>query len=216
MKRLAVLIAAMVALAGCGTIAGTPTWPGAKLEAVVLTEADFPAGVRYTRIIENPGVPDGAEAPPPMLSEPVGCTDGLTKVIAAKAERGPGSAVKYDLGYDGARISVTVLSWNLDLDALAAEAERCAHFETFFDRQSPGIPMTTVSVPAEEGLLFEQTMTLGATEKTVDIAFRNVGAMAVFGMASVQPNPDISAKAELPQTFLDVMDRQSERMRAFA
>ena len=75
-----------------------------------------------------------------MLSVPKGCADGLTKVIAASAERGAGSAVEYVVGYDGARILVTVLSWPLDLDALAAEAQRCERFETFFDASSTRHP----------------------------------------------------------------------------
>ncbi len=69
--------------------------------------------------------------------------DGLTRVIADSAERGPGSAAEYLVAYDGARMVITVLTWRLDLDRLAAVADRCAEFETFFDPSTPGIPMTT-------------------------------------------------------------------------
>ena len=31
---------------------------------------------------------------------------------------------------------MTVLTWNLDLDKLAATAERCAQYQTFFDPSS--------------------------------------------------------------------------------
>ena len=43
---------------------GTPTWPGARLAQSVLTAADFPTGVQYDRIVEEPGRPDGQGGPP--------------------------------------------------------------------------------------------------------------------------------------------------------
>ena len=139
----AVLLAAL--LTGCAqAISGTPTWPGARLDKVVLTAADFPPGVQYDRVTRPPGQPDGAGGPPAMLSDPEGCSDGLTRAIAESAERGPGSAAEYLVAYDGARIVMTVLTWPLDLDRLAATAERCAKFQTFFDSSMPGIPMTTL------------------------------------------------------------------------
>src|SRR3569833_1157241 len=116
----AVAVVLVAAFTGCAsTIAGTATWPGAKLDRTVLTAQDFPQGVQYDRIIEKPGQPDGEGGPPAMLSQPVGCADGLTRVIAASAERGAGSAAKYSVTYDGARIVMTVLTWKLDLDKLA-------------------------------------------------------------------------------------------------
>ena len=88
-SALAVLV--ITAFTGCAnTIAGTATWPGARLEKVVLTAADFPSGVQYDRLVEEPGQPDGAGGPPAMLSKPEGCSDGLTRVIAESAERGAG------------------------------------------------------------------------------------------------------------------------------
>ena len=54
-----------------------------------------PQGVQYDRITREPGQADGAGAPPAMLSRPEGCSDGLTRVIADSAERGPGSAAEY-------------------------------------------------------------------------------------------------------------------------
>ena len=131
----------------------------------LLTAADFPPGVQYDRITREPGQPDGAGAPPAMLSRPEGCSDGLTRVIADSAERGPGSAAKYLVAYDGARMVITVLTWRLDLDRLAAVAERCAEFETFFDPSTPGIPMTTtrMETPRADALVYEQTMQLGGT-----------------------------------------------------
>ena len=158
-SALALLV--ITAFTACAnTIAGTATWPGAKLERVVLTAPDFPPGVQYDRLIDKPGQPDGAGGPPAMLSDPEGCSDGLTRVIADSAERGPGSAAKYSVAYDGARIVMTVLTWNLDLDRLAATAERCAQYQTFFDPSSEGIPMTTtrLQTPRPDALVYEQTM----------------------------------------------------------
>lgn len=214
-----VLTAAL--LTGCSTlIAGTPTWPGAKLEKVVLKGGDFPAGVDYGRIIDQPGLPDNAGGPSSMLSKPEGCSNGLTDVIAATAERGPGSAAKYSVDYDGARIVMTVLSWQLDLERLAATASRCAHFEAFFDPSSEGIPITTTKLaPSRPGqLLYQQTMQLKGLQDSVFMSFENVGRMAVFGIAfptnPLGGQPQAAPKAKLPQTFLDVAAKQADRIRA--
>ena len=214
MKAWAAVALAVVLTACGGTLEGVPTWPGAKLDRAVLTEADFPPGVLYDRMVEKAGEPDGAGGPPPMLSEPPGCTDGLTKVIAASAERGPGSAAKYSASYDGARIVMTVLSWHLDLAQLEDTASRCATFEAFFDRSSPGIPMTTTRLPSSEGqLMYQQTMSLGGEESSIYMVFANVDSMALFGLASPTPNPKIPVKAALPQTFFDVVSLQTDRIR---
>ena len=43
----------ITAVTGCAnTIAGSATWPGAKLDRTILTAADFPTGVQYDRLIE--------------------------------------------------------------------------------------------------------------------------------------------------------------------
>jgi hypothetical protein len=53
---LAFLLAAV--LTGCAhAISGTATWPGARLERVVLTAADFPTGVQYDRSRAAPASP---------------------------------------------------------------------------------------------------------------------------------------------------------------
>ena len=213
----ATVLAAATLLSGCGTtVSGTATWPGAVLERALLRENDFPPGVEYDRIIDQAGQPDGAGEPGPMLSRPKGCSNALTNVIAQSAERGPGSAAKYSVSYDGARIAMTLLSWNLDLDKISAAASRCAKFEAFFDPESPGIPITTTELPGLEagGLAYQQTMTLRNSTSSVYMAFRNVGGHAVFGIALPAGNPTIAAKAELPQTFLDVFAKQVARIRA--
>jgi hypothetical protein len=205
-----------VALTGCShAISGTATWPGARLENVVLTAADFPTGVQYDRLTRAAGQPDGAGGPPAMLSKPEGCSDGLTRAIADSAERGPGSAAEYVVGYDGARIVMTVLTWPLDLDRLAAIADRCAHFQTFFDPTAPGIPMTTtrLATPRNDALVYQQTMRLNNVDNSVYFTFENIGTMAVFGIAFPTPNPSITVKATLPQTFLDIAAKQADRTR---
>jgi hypothetical protein len=210
------LVALVVALlTGCAnTIAGTATWPGAKLDKVVLTRADFPPGVQYGRLAEESRRPAGG-GPPAMISDPAGCSDGLTQVITESAERGAGSAAEYIVAYDGARIVMTVLTWRLDLDRLAATASRCAHFRAFFDPASEGIPMTTAKLETSRAaaLVYQQTMHLGGVENSVYFSFENVGSMAVFGIAFPTMNPAIAVKGSLPQTFLDVAGKQADRAR---
>ena len=212
----ALVVLVIAALSGCAdTIAGTATWPGAKLDRTTLTAEDFPPGVQYDRLIEKPGQPDGEGGPPAMLSKPEGCSDALTRVIAASAERGAGSASKYSVAYDGARIVMTVLTWNLDLDKLAATAERCAQYQTFFDPSSEGIPMTTtrLQTPRPDALVYQQTMDLSGAKSSVFFSFENVDRMAVFGIAFATPNPTIAVKGSLPQTFLEISGKQAERLR---
>lgn len=211
------LAATAMLVGGCGaTVAGTATWPGAVLQRALLVQSDFPPGVEYDRIIERPGQPDGADGPGSMLSRPQGCANALTNVITQSAERGPGSAGKYSVAYDGVRIVMTVLSWNLDLDQLKAEADRCASFEAFFDPSSEGIPITTSPLPGLEkgALAYQQTMNLNESPSSVYMAFQNVGRRAVFGVAFPGGNPKIEAKASLPQTFLDVFGKQVVKLRA--
>lgn len=212
---LGVLLTAFGGLTGCAdVVAGSPTWPGAALEKMVLTAADFPAGVQYDRIVEQPGQPDGAGGPPAMLSSPAGCSDGLTRVIAETAERGPGSAAKYVAAYDGARMAITVLTSPLALDRLAATAERCAEYRTFFDPSDTGIPIATTRLPAKrpDALVYQQTMKLQRQDNSVFFAFENIGTWSVFGIAFPTQNPAITAKGTLPQTFLDTFDKQVDRI----
>lgn len=217
MNKAVLTLVLCLLVAGCGApVEGTATWPGAVLARSALGPADFPAGVQFDRIIEQPGVPDGSGGPGPMLSRPEGCANALTNVIAGSAERGPGSALKYAVGYDGARIVMTLLSWNLDMDSLRAAAERCAAFEAFFDPGSEGIPLTTTELAGldSDALAYQQTMTLGGASRSVFMAFQNIGGYATLGIAFPTPNPRIDAKASLPQTFLDIFGKQVAKMRA--
>lgn len=216
-RAAAVLAATALWAGGCSaTVAGTATWPGAVLQRALLDESDFPAGVEYGRVTDQPGGSGGDEGPDSMLSRPQGCANALTNVIKQSGERGPGSAAKYVVSYDGARIVMTLLSWNLDLEAIKAAAERCARFEAFFDPASAGIPMTTTELPGLDGggLAYQQTMILGDSRSSVSMAFQNVGARAVFGVAFPAMIPGISAKASLPQTFLNAFGKQVRKLQA--
>lgn len=213
----AVLLVAVALLAGCTTtVSGTATWPGARLEKVLLTAADMPPGVQYDRIVDDPGSAGASTGPPPMPTRPEGCADSFTRVIKESAQHGPGSAGKYSVAYDGARIVMTVLTWQLDLDKLRAAADRCAEFRTYFDPSDQGIPMTTTPLPSgrPDALVYQQTMTLSGVDSSAYFSFENVGTMAVFGIALPTPNPAIPVKGELPQTFLDLATRQAGRMSA--
>ena len=193
-RNMLVLFATALLVGSCAhPIAGTATWPGARLENVLLTPADFPSGVQFERINREPGQADGAGAPPAMLSRPEGCSEGLTRAIADSAERGPGSAAEYLVAYDGARMVITVLTWRLDLEKLAAVADRCAKYETFFDSSTPGIPMTTTRLQTSraDALVYEQTMRLRGQTDSVYFSFENIGNTAVFGVAFPTPNPSI-------------------------
>ncbi|BBX26292.1 hypothetical protein [Mycolicibacterium alvei] len=210
-------LVALVTVSGCSpVVAGSPTWPGAILEQVLLTAADFPPGVQFDRVSADGSGPGGSGGPAPMLSTPAGCSDGLTRVIAESAERGPGSAAQFIAAYDGARMVLTVMTAPLPLDRLAATAQRCAQFSTYFDPSDQGIPMTTtkLATPRTSALAYQQTMRLGGVEHSIFFAFENVGNWAVFGIAFPTQNPSIVAKGALPQTFLDVFGIQARRLDA--
>ncbi|WP_066896398.1 hypothetical protein [Mycolicibacterium houstonense] len=209
------LVACLLVVSGCtSVVGGAATWPGAVLEQVLLTPADFPPGVQFDRVADDGAGPAGTGGAPPMLSRPPGCSDGLTRVIADSAERGPGSAGQIIAAYDGARMVLTVMTSPLPLDRLAATAQRCAQFSTFFDPSDRGIPMTTTKLdpPRPSALVYQQTMRLGGDEQSIYFAFENVGNWAVFGIAFPTPNPSITAKGALPQTFLDAFSIQAQRI----
>lgn len=217
MRRAWIAALSCLVLSGCATtVDGTATWPGATLAKAALTATEVPPGSEFDLIAENPGKPDGADGPSSMLSRPEGCANALTNVIRNSGERGPGSAVKYSVSFNGARIIITLLSWNLDLDQLRAAADRCASFEAFFDPDSPGIPITTTELSGLEPgtLAYQQTMKLNNSESSIYMAFQNIGTRAVFGVAFPVEDPQIEAKATLPQTFLDIFAKQVAKIRA--
>jgi len=151
-----------------------------------------------------------------MLSRPEGCANALTNVIAESAERGPGSAAKYSVGYDGARIVMTVLSWRLESRQARGGSCPLCELRSVLRRSRPGIPITTTELSGVEkgGLAYQQTMRLNGSPSSVYMAFINVGKLALFGIAFPTPDPRIEAKASLPQTFLDVVAKQAAKIRA--
>lgn len=197
-------------------ISGTATWPGARLEQVVLTAADFQPGVLYDRIVDHSVRPDGAGPPSAMLSKPQGCSDALTAAIAKTAERGPGTAATYGVSCDGSRMQFTVLTSRLDLDLLAAEATRCENYQVYFDPSSEGIPITTVRLPSprEGTLVYKQSSTLNGFTQSTHAGFASVGSMSVFGIAVSLDDSSIGVKASLPQTFLNIVVRQADRLKS--
>ncbi|MBV8930258.1 MAG: hypothetical protein JO152_14145, partial [Mycobacteriaceae bacterium] len=97
---------------------------------------------------------------------------------------------------------------------------RCEHFNAYFDRGSEGIPITTTKLPGARPhqLLYQQTMRLANKDTSVYMSFENIDRMAVFGMAfpakHLDANEPTLAKAALPQTFIDVVNKQSDKVRA--
>lgn len=213
----AALTALLVFVTACASpISGTPTWPGATLERLVLSADDFPPGVLYERILRDPAAPDGAGAvAPTMASEPAGCADGLTRDIGETAERGPGSAAEYVAAYDGAQIAMTVLSWQLDLDRLAGTAQRCAQYRVFFDTSDTGteISTTRIASPRADALAYQQTM--NPQHDSVFMYFENIGGRAVFGVVFPVADAAVPVQATLPQTFLDVATAQAARLETY-
>ena len=55
-------------------------------------------------------------------------------------------------------------------------------------------------------------MQLGAMRSSVYFSFENVGSGAMFGIAFPTPNPTIAVKATLPQTFMDLVAKQAQRL----
>ena len=72
---------------------------------------------------------------------------------------------------------------------------------------------TRLETPRPDALVYQQTMRLGNTDSSVYFSFENVDTMAVFGIAFPTPNPAISVKGALPQTFLDITAKQADRAR---
>ena len=201
---------AAMGLPGCvQPISGTATWPGARLDKVVLTAADFPPGVNYGRIIENRAKPTAQAGSPPCCPIPglfqrvdpgdrrLGRTGtGQCCQIRRHLRRGPDSD-------DRAHVAARPRSARRRADR-GADSRR-------FDRRHR-IPITTTKLPRTRAdqLAYQQTMRLAGVENSVYMTFENVARMAVFGIAfpTTQVAP-IAAKATLPQTFLDIADRQA-------
>lgn len=205
--------AVSVLLAGCATsITGTAVWPGAAVERVILTAADFPPGVQYERRGDDDGsTPEQADRYT-MRSVPAGCANGMTQVITDAAKSGLGRESEYRVRYDGAHISIGVLTRPLDLDQVGTIADRCAEYRAYFgEDDSKGIAITTsrIDSPRADALAYRQTVGSGSS---VYMYFENIGTMSVFGMVLPMGDDTIGVKATLPQTFLDVATKQADRV----
>ena len=120
-----------------------------------------------------------------MLSQPEGCSDGLTRIIAAAAERGAGSASKYVVAYDGARIVMTVLTWELGsrrarrdggaLRSLPDLLRPVVGRHSDDHHQAADFASRRAGLPADHGPQ--------RSESSVFFSFENVDQMAVFGIA---------------------------------
>ena len=66
--------------------------------------------------------------------------------------------------------------------------------------------------PRPGALVYQQTMQLRGAESSVYFSFENVGSAGTFGLAFPTPDPTISVKGTLPQTFLDITALQAERL----
>ena len=179
----------------------------------MLTAADFPPGVQYDRIATIRPSGDGAGGPPTMLSTPEGCSDGLTKTIADSAERGAGSAAEYVVAYDGARDRDDRVDVAAGPRRTGGHRRQVRAFQGVLrpvgsrhsdHHDQAGHPARRrAGVPADD-----------ATEQRRQQCLLLVRECRQHGGVRHRlptPNPSISVKASLPQTFLDIAAKQAER-----
>lgn len=167
---------------GCTqTVAGTATWPGARIAQSLLTADELPEGTKYDRVVADLGpmtvnsqsqqVVVGG-----MPSNPQGCADGLSPRLANAGKAGPENTARYIARFNGANIIVSLLRDTIDLTNVKDVATRCAKYEVFFDTNSPGTPMTTE--PVQGGpvgvLTYKQTMIMPKGTTSRYMAFANV------------------------------------------
>ena len=57
----------------------------------------------------------------------------------------------------------------------------------------------------------DTTLALSTIDESLHTGQRDPRRMAVFGIVFPTPNPSISVKASLPQTFLEIAAKQAER-----
>ncbi|SID43342.1 Uncharacterised protein [Mycobacteroides abscessus subsp. abscessus] len=100
---------------GCTqTVAGTATWPGARIAQSLLTADELPEGTKYDRVVADLGpmtvnsqsqqVVVGG-----MPSNPQGCADGLSPRLANAGKAGPENTARYIARFNGANIIVSLL-----------------------------------------------------------------------------------------------------------
>lgn len=201
------------------TVAGTATWPGARIAQSLLTADELPEGTKYDRVVADLGpmtvnsqsqqVVVGG-----MPSNPQGCADGLSPRLANAGKAGPENTARYIARFNGANIIVSLLRDTIDLTNVKDVATRCAKYEVFFDTNSPGTPMTTE--PVQGGpvgvLTYKQTMIMPKGTTSRYMAFANVRGVAMVATSFDLRDPSVKATATMPQTFLDIVGKQVDKI----
>ncbi|SHW68121.1 Uncharacterised protein [Mycobacteroides abscessus subsp. abscessus] len=102
----------------------------------------------------------------------------------------------------------------IDLTNVKDVATRCAKYEVFFDTNSPGTPMTTE--PVQGGpvgvLTYKQTMIMPKGTTSRYMAFANVRGVAMVATSFDLRDPSVKATATMPQTFLDIVGKQVDKI----
>ncbi len=207
-----------MALVGCTqTVTGTATWPGARIAQSLLTADELPPGTKYDRVVADLGpvtVNNQQVVVGGMPSNPQGCADGLSPRLANAGKAGPENTARYIARFNGANIIVSLLRDTIDLTNVKDVATRCAKYEVFFDKSSPGTPMTTE--PVQDGpvgvLTYKQTMIMPRGTTSRYMAFANVHGVAMVATSFDLRDPSVKAVATMPQTFLDIVAKQVDKI----
>ncbi|MBB4853694.1 hypothetical protein HNP40_001060 [Mycobacteroides chelonae] len=197
-------------------MSGTATWPGARIAQALLTADELPAGTKYDRVVADPGpvTVNNQQVVGAMPSNPPGCADGLSPRLANAGRAGPENTARYIARFNGANIIVSLLRDSIDLTNVKTVATRCAQYEVFFDKSSPGTPMITE--PVQGGpvgvLVYKQTMIMPRGTTSRYMAFANVDGVAMVATSFDLRDPSVTATATMPRTFLDIVAKQADKI----
>ena len=140
-----------------------------------------------------------------------------TLLLASRAPLGKLLAYRERMGWAIDWVSSGGSDFNRDLGFLSTEEELQPFLEGEIHptvtqmADASGTDVTVTDRP--DALVYQQTMDLSGAKSSVFFSFENVDQMAVFGIAFATPNPTITVKAALPQTFLEISGKQAERLR---
>ncbi len=217
LRNITAIAASALALAGCTqTVTGTATWPGARIAQSLLTADELPQGTKYDRVVADlgPVTVNNQQVVGAMPSNPQGCADGLSPRLANAGRAGPENTARYIARFNGANIIVSLLRDTIDLANVKEVATRCATYEVFFDKSSPGTRMITE--PVQGGpvgvLTFKQTMIMPKGSTSRYMAFANVQGVAMVATSFDLRDPSVKATATMPQTFLDIVAKQVDKI----
>ncbi|MUM19960.1 hypothetical protein FZI91_00230 [Mycobacterium sp. CBMA271] len=204
-------------LVGCSpSIAGQATWPGERIAKSLLTADELPKGTQYDRVIADPGrvIVNNQQVVGAMPSNPQGCADGLSPRLANAGQPGPENTARYIARFNGANIIVSLLRDTIDLANVKSVATRCAKYEVFFDKNSPGTSMTTELVQGGPvgALIYKQTMIMPKGTNIRYMAFANVQGVAMVATSFELRDPSVTATATMPKTFLDIVEKQVDKI----